>query len=100
MANSGSISNGGQQWPVRFKVHAKVQDLIGRGKLAHPLPIADLKDADARKRPIVFAWVVEHTDCLRKLLVSSKVTIATSRDASLHSLHAPELHTFGPMFAV
>lgn len=43
----------GQQWRVRVKVPARVRDLIGRGKLTHPLHTADLKDADARKWPIV-----------------------------------------------
>ncbi|RWD44091.1 DUF6538 domain-containing protein [Mesorhizobium sp.] len=43
----------GQQWRVRVKVPARLRDLIGRGKLTHPLHTADLKDADARKWPIV-----------------------------------------------
>jgi len=43
----------GQQWRVRLKVPRAVRDLIGRGKLTHPLHTADLKDANARKWPIV-----------------------------------------------
>ncbi|MBZ9942656.1 tyrosine-type recombinase/integrase [Mesorhizobium sp. BR1-1-13] len=43
----------GQQWRVRVKVPARVRDLIGRGKLTYPLHTADLKEADARKWPIV-----------------------------------------------
>ncbi|TIR27205.1 MAG: hypothetical protein E5X07_28450 [Mesorhizobium sp.] len=43
----------GQQWRVRVKVPAKVRDLIGRSKLTHPLHTADLKDANARKWPVV-----------------------------------------------
>ncbi|MBU0583457.1 MAG: hypothetical protein KKB66_13160 [Alphaproteobacteria bacterium] len=43
----------GQQYRVRVKVPAKVRDLIGRGKLTFPLHTADLKEADARKWPLV-----------------------------------------------
>ncbi|TIN19671.1 MAG: hypothetical protein E5Y51_05570 [Mesorhizobium sp.] len=43
----------GQQWRVRVKVPAKVRDIIGRGKLTHPLHTADLKEANERKWPVV-----------------------------------------------
>jgi len=43
----------GQQWRVRVKVPARLRDILGRGKLVHPLHTADIKDADARKWPIV-----------------------------------------------
>ncbi|MGO4841214.1 DUF6538 domain-containing protein, partial [Rhizobiaceae sp. 2RAB30] len=43
----------GQQWRVRIKVPAKVRDIIGRGKLTHPLHTDSLKEAEERKWPIV-----------------------------------------------
>lgn len=43
----------GQQWRVRLKVPEKVRDVLGRGKLTHPLHTADLKEANERKWPIV-----------------------------------------------
>ncbi|RUW70900.1 MULTISPECIES: DUF6538 domain-containing protein [unclassified Mesorhizobium] len=43
----------GRQWRVRVKVPAKVRDIIGRGKLTHPLHTADLKEANERKWPVV-----------------------------------------------
>ena len=43
----------GQQWRVRVKVPAKVRDIVGRGKLTHPMHTADLKEANERKWPVV-----------------------------------------------
>ncbi|MER8422050.1 tyrosine-type recombinase/integrase [Mesorhizobium sp. M1329] len=43
----------GQQWRVRVKVPARVRDILGRGKLTHPLHTPDLREANERKWPIV-----------------------------------------------
>lgn len=38
---------------MRVKVPAKVRDLLGRGKLTHPLHTPDLKEANDRKWPVI-----------------------------------------------
>lgn len=43
----------GQQWRVRIKVPVKVRDIIGRGKLTHPLHTGSLKEANERKWAVV-----------------------------------------------
>jgi integrase len=60
----------GQQWRVRVKVPAKVRDLVGRGKLTFPLHTADLKDAAARKWPVVSR--------LKGVIAAAEKALATS----------------------
>lgn len=76
----------GQQWRVRLKVPAKVRDIIGRGKLTHPLHTADLKEANERKWPVVAR--------LKSVIASAEKAIASSdplpAEALSHRLHKDE----------
>ncbi|MER8622888.1 tyrosine-type recombinase/integrase [Mesorhizobium sp. M1143] len=79
----------GQQWRVRVKVPARVRDLIGRGKLTHPLHTADLKDADTRKWPVVSR--------LKGIIAAAEKVLATNdpleAEALRHRLSSDEEDT-------
>jgi integrase len=83
----------GQQWRVRIKVPAKVRDLIGRGKLTHPLHTANLKDADARKWPIVSR--------LKGAIAAAEKVLATSDPLEAEALrHRLTMDEEGTQYAI
>ncbi|TIL87650.1 MAG: hypothetical protein E5Y65_23170 [Mesorhizobium sp.] len=83
----------GQQWRVRVKVPAKVRDLIGRGKLTHPLHTADLKDADARKWPVVSR--------LKGVIAAAEKVLATNDPVESEALrHRLSMDDEGTQYAI
>ncbi|OBP80651.1 hypothetical protein CK217_04785 [Mesorhizobium loti] len=83
----------GQQWRVRVKVPARVRDLIGRGKLTHPLHTADLKDADARKWPIVSR--------LKGIIAAAEKVLATNDPVEAEALrHRLSMDDEGTQYAI
>ncbi|WP_407941318.1 DUF6538 domain-containing protein [Mesorhizobium xinjiangense] len=73
----------GQQWRVRVKVPARVRDLVGRGKLTHPLHTDSLKEADERKWPVVAR--------LKAIIAAAEKALASNdpiqAEAMRHRLH-------------
>ncbi|UVK56341.1 tyrosine-type recombinase/integrase [Mesorhizobium sp. AR02] len=83
----------GQQWRVRVKVPARVRDLIGRGKLTHPLHTADLKDADVRKWPIVSR--------LKGIIAAAEKAFATNDPLEAEALrHRLSMDDEGTQYAI